>query len=205
MEIGIGSDLSSKYRTFLYTNSKGKEGRLANERILRKLAYPDPGSQFDHKIGPMKYLFRAPTKMRVLMPIAMQLMMPGAQWFLQREGYDALMLGLDDRIIAHSAFQVRHDIRYGARALHVFSVEVDEPYRGHGLAKLMGIELVGLARSQRFPSIRFGAGGHTSMDSIIGHLAQRAPELGVRAAGNNYVDIVYPPRSDGIALAQQPL
>ena len=53
-------ELSDLCDTYLYSESKGSQRRRANNYLIKKVAHPDEGSNFDFQVGRSKYVFRIP-------------------------------------------------------------------------------------------------------------------------------------------------
>lgn len=164
--------------TFIYSESVGHQRGNAKRYMSERLGYPDQGSNFDKELGKLKYLFRIPGINGIITLAGL--------WHLQRQGYDALLLGLADEIIGHTAFQIHKD-----DSLHIFSVEVIPKYQGNGLAQYMVEKTLGEARKRLMQRMRIGGGKHEATNCIHHHFAERADELRIVAREGNWVDILY--------------
>ncbi|MBI2112405.1 GNAT family N-acetyltransferase [Candidatus Woesearchaeota archaeon] len=171
-------DLSGLCNLFFYSTTTPDLRQEARIYLSRKLGHPDKGSNFELELGPMKYFFRVPVVSSVAAYFGTA--------YLRRQGYDALLLQLAQRIIGHTAFQVHND-----NSLHVFSIEVDEGYRGHGLATLMAGEVLEEARSRRINRVRVGGGRNEATNRIHDDLSERAEELRIHPEGGNWINIIY--------------
>jgi len=178
MDKGTLCDLCS---TFVYSGSVGDQRRSAKGYIAERLVHPDEGSIFDKKLGKLKHLLRIPVVNGVVTSAGL--------WYLQRQGYDALMLDLEGKVIGHTAFQIHNDA-----SLHIFSVEVLPRYQGYGLAKYMVDETLKEARKRKMKKMRIGGGKSEATNRIHQNLAKRTDELGILAHEGNWIDILYQPR-----------
>ena len=164
--------------TFLFSESKDAQRRNAKRYVSGKLGYPDEGSEFDKELGKAKHLFRIPGVNGIITSAGL--------WYLQRQGYDSLMLDLTEEIIGHTAFQVHQD-----NSLHVFSVEVLPQHQGEGLARYMIEETLKEARKKGIERMRIGGGGHASTNRIHANFSQREEELKISAQDENWVNLQY--------------
>ena len=164
--------------TFIYSGSVADQHRRAKEYVSGKLGYPDEGSNFEKELGAMKHLFRIPGVNGLITSAGL--------WYLQRQGYDALMMELGEEIIGHTAFQIHRD-----DSLHVFSVEVNPDYRGQGLAQYMVEEVLDEARHREMQRMRIGGGKHAATNHIHQNFSDRAEELRILAHEGNWIDILY--------------
>lgn len=156
-----------------YKNKKKK----AKEYITTRIAYSTPGSNFDHSVGRLKYLFRIPGVNGVITATGI--------WYLLGKGYDALLLDMQDKIIGHTAYQIHPD-----NSLHIFSVEIDQGYRTQGLAQLMVEETLNIARAKGMQKMRIGGGNNEATNRIHARFAENAEDLGVIVREANWVDIL---------------
>lgn len=164
--------------TFAYSESIGNQRSNATRYIAQRLGYPDKGSIFDQEMGKLKYLFR--------IPIANEAIASSGLRYLVRQGYDALMLDLEGKVIGHAAFQVHKD-----DSLHIFSVEIISRYQGHGLARYMVEETLKEARKRKMKRMRIGAGRNKAVNRMHQNFAKRADELKILASDGNWIEILY--------------
>jgi len=170
--------LSDLCYRFFYSTAKSEEQREARGYLSGKLGYPDEGSHFEKELGMARHLFRIPLFNAVVTFAGVS--------YLQRKGYDALMVRLEEEIIGHTAFQVHDD-----RSLHIFSVELQPKYRGRGLATSMVERVLSEARDRQIQRMRIGGGKHEATNSIHRHFSEREKEFGIVAREGNWVDILY--------------
>ncbi len=166
-----------KCDTFLYSKSAGEERKTAKRYISKKLGYPDKNSNFDKKLGKLKYLFRIFGFNGIIASIGLR--------YLQRRGYDWLMLGSAKKIIGHTAFQIHKN-----NSLHIFSMEVFPKYQGKGLSLYMAEKTLEEARKKKIQRMRIGKGGHEATNRIHQNFAKRADELRILCRDGNWVDIL---------------
>ena len=164
--------------TFIYSGSVDNQRRDAKRYIAERLGYPDEGSIFDQELGKLKYLLRIPVLNRAITSAGL--------WYLKRQGYDALMLALEEKVIGYTAFQIHKDA-----SLHIFSVEVLTKHQGHGLANYMVEETLKEARKRGMKRMRIGGGKNEATNRIHQNLAKKADELRILAREGNWMDILY--------------
>jgi len=164
--------------TFLYSESVEHQRKRTQTYISRRLGHPDDGSNFGRVLGKSKYLFRIPGINRVITPVGL--------WYLQRNGYDMLMLDLVEQIIGYTAFQIHKD-----DSLHMFSAEVLPEYQGKGLARHMVEKILNEARKKEIQRMRIGRGNHEAANRIYNNFAERSDELRIVAHESNWIDILH--------------
>lgn len=164
--------------TFIYSESVDNQRRSAKKYIAERLGHPDEGSIFDQELGKLKYFLR--------IPVVTGAITSAGLWYLQRQGYDTLILDLEGKVIGHTAFQIHKDA-----SLHIFSVEVLPRYQGYGLAKYMVEETLKEARKREMKRMRIGGGKNEATNRIHQNLAKRADELRILAHEGNWIDILY--------------
>jgi GNAT superfamily N-acetyltransferase len=168
-------ELSDLAKIYPYSESSGMQRRIADNYLVDILAHPDEGSEFDKKIGPFKKIFRIPVVQDLLVSVATK--------YLLTKGYDLLMLSHEDTVIGHYAFQIHDD------SLHVFSIRIDPKYRGNGLTKRFGPEIINYARNRGIRRIRDGAGGNEFIKRDYALICLNASSLGVKPLDNYWLEL----------------
>ena len=173
----VRQELSDLCETLCLSKAEGAQRRRINDYLIKFIAYPDEGSEFDKKIGIVKYLFRKP----IIKQIATYFCMRN----LRKKGYDFMLLSRENEVLGHIGFQVHKD-----NTLHVFSILVNKKYRGKGLARYMGITLIEEARTRNIDRIRMGAGGHEATVRIYDYISRKEQELNVKVKQDYWIKIM---------------
>ncbi len=74
--------------TYFLSSAKRADYLKGREYLALKMGYPDEGSEFDVKLGPLKYAFRVPVLRDALTAFLRPSMID--------KGYDILLLALDE-------------------------------------------------------------------------------------------------------------
>ncbi len=160
---------------YFYSDLKRERG-VASRFLLERMGYPDEGSNFERELGHLKYLFRA--------KMLNELFLWPLRWYMFREGRDAILLEDGDRIVGHTAFRVKKD------SMHVFSVEVDDNYKGSGHGLWMQKKAIRRARKMGLKRIRIGGGNNDYSNQSYMHFCENWKEYGVIPLGENWLGIL---------------
>jgi len=178
----LRSDIADKCDSFLYSEATPEQVPAANRYAAMMLGNPDEGSEFDHVMGHMKFLFRNGEE-------SLPLVSPFMSFLHRNLGYDALLMEYDGNIVGHTAYQV-HDRETDDPSIHVFSVYTHPSVRGRGMAAYMQDELIEKAPGMGVYRMRLGAGGHTVMSKLIDRVIARQRRTNVVSEGDNWIRIL---------------
>ena len=170
-------DLFELSNVYLYSEIQKSKRRKIQGYLIKKLGWPEKGSNFERKLGLLKHLFRIPIINQLLAGIGIR--------YLQNQGYDVLLLDLNGQIIGHTGFQADKN-----NFLHIFSIEVKREYQRKGLAKYMQEQIFIKARNKGIRKIRIGGGGDKIANKIQQSFAPKQKELRIIVQKQNWIEIL---------------
>jgi len=132
--------------------NKENEG-LAENYLVQRIKEADSESEFGIK---MKDLIKAPYEI-IIQSIGL----------FKEQNYEIMLGYLNGNIFGHMAYQQHED------GWHVFQCYVEPSLRNKGYAHKLSEEILKHAREKQTDKIRFGAGGHDSMKSLLKKLEER--------------------------------
>ena len=164
----------------IFSRSGRKEKKRIAQYLTRFIGHPDPRSEFGRKVAVAKYFFRLPVAGAHFVRLAFP--------FFNRRGHDVLVAQESEGYAGFVAYQSHPD-----NTLRVYSVQVEKPYRNQGVSVRMAREVVLEARNLHRERVRFGKGGHESMEHVIEHLmGEHAAELMIVKEPDNWLRLTYP-------------
>lgn len=165
------------FQTYLLSEASSTERSIVLDYLTQKLASPDEGSHFETALGPFRHLFRLPVAGSYLARLGVP--------YLERRGYDLLLLTDRPQVVGHTAFQEHKDNTW-----HVFSVERKPELNGRRLGTHMVEDLIKKARERGIERIRIGGGRNKHTNAIHADVSSRAGDLAIGGETNNWIRVL---------------